>query len=90
MNKRDMSCVLFMNDKGDNPNRPDRRGTGVVFGRTVKLSAWEKLDKNGNPFLSISLDEVDENGAIVKTDATPEVKVEPPKKGPGRPKKLFD
>lgn len=51
--------VLFVNDKRDNPKRPDRTGTINVGGVEYKLSGWlatekdgtKKLDKNGNPFL---------------------------------------
>jgi hypothetical protein len=51
--------VLFVNDKGDNPKRPDRTGTATIDGVEYKLSGWlatdqdgsQKKDKNGNPFL---------------------------------------
>jgi hypothetical protein len=54
-----LTFVLFVNDKGDNPKRPDRTGTATIDGVEYKLSGWlatdqdgsPKKDKNGNPFL---------------------------------------
>lgn len=54
-----LTFVLFVNDKGDNPKRPDRTGTATIDGVEYKLSGWiatdqdgnSKKDKNGNPFL---------------------------------------
>lgn len=43
--------VLFVNDKGDNPKRPDRTGTLNVGGVEYKMSGWIRQGKNG-PFLS--------------------------------------
>ena len=46
--------VLFPNDKGDNPNRPDYKG--MFFDereREFKLSGWVKTSKKGDKFLSI-------------------------------------
>jgi len=51
--------ILFVNDKGDNPKRPDRTGKINVGGTEYKLSGWivtdedgrPKKDKNGHPML---------------------------------------
>lgn len=46
--------VLFPNDKGDNPKRPDYKG--MFFDereREFKLSGWVKTSKKGEKFLSI-------------------------------------
>ena len=49
------SGALFKNDKGDNPNRPDYKGTFTDGqGQELWLSAWVKKDKNGNSYMSIS------------------------------------
>lgn len=60
--------ILFVNDKGDNPKRPDRKGKLNVGGTNYKISGWivtdengkPKKDKNGNPMLrgKVKLDEV--------------------------------
>ena len=39
--------VLFKNDKGDNPKRPDYAGTMNVDGIEVTLSGWVKEGPNG-------------------------------------------
>lgn len=49
------SGALFKNDKGDNPSRPDYKGTFTdAQGQELWLSAWVKKDKNGNSYMSIS------------------------------------
>lgn len=43
--------ALFQNDKGDNPNRPDRTGRLNVDGVEYYIDGWLKKDKNGNSYL---------------------------------------
>lgn len=47
--------VLFHNDKGDNPNRPDMTGSCEIDGVEYKLSAWNKTSAKGTNFMSLSL-----------------------------------
>lgn len=47
--------VLFPNDKKGNEKRPDFTGDLNVDGVEYKLSAWKKMSKQGNSFLSISV-----------------------------------
>jgi uncharacterized protein (DUF736 family) len=47
--------VLFHNDKGDNPNRPDMTGSCEVDGVEYKISAWNKTSQKGSQFMSLSL-----------------------------------
>ena len=55
--------ALFRNDKGDNPKRPDYRGTLTINGVEYKASLWIRQDKKGNDYL---------NGSIeVKTEGAP-------------------
>lgn len=42
------SFVLFKNDKGDNPKRPDYRGKLYLGGEEYKLSAWIREQKDGS------------------------------------------
>jgi hypothetical protein len=47
--------LLSKNDKGDNPNRPDYKGSMNIEGREYWLSAWIKERKDGSgKFLSIN------------------------------------
>jgi hypothetical protein len=48
------SGVLFKNDKGDNPSRPDYKGSINVGGTDFWLSAWIK-DGNKGKFMSLSV-----------------------------------
>ena len=52
----EMKFALFENDKGDNPKRPDRRGTIQINGVEYKLSGWISTDKNGRRYLRGSVD----------------------------------
>lgn len=38
---------LFQNDKGDNPKRPDIKGTLMWKGELLELAGWQKDGKNG-------------------------------------------
>lgn len=50
--------VLFKNDKGNNPKRPDYRGTGNRDGREFNISGWIKESrKDGSKFLSLRFEE---------------------------------
>jgi hypothetical protein len=57
--------VLFRNDKGDNPKRPDYTGKLNVAGAEFKLSAWLKESAKGK-FLSISVQPVEAQTAAPK------------------------
>ena len=54
--------VMFDNDKGDNPNRPDFKGTINVEGTEYRISAWHKKSRGGVPFISLSVQPKTENG----------------------------
>jgi len=51
--------VLFKNDKGDNPKRPDYKGSINVNGVDRWLSAWIKDGKNGK-FMSLVIGDIKE------------------------------
>lgn len=40
--------AIFKNDKGDNPKRPDYRGTLNIDGREYKCSLWIREKKDGS------------------------------------------
>jgi hypothetical protein len=53
--------TLFVNDKGDNPKRPDYRGDAVLpDGTKMKLSCWLKEAANGKKFLSGKMEPMQE------------------------------
>lgn len=48
------SAVLFRNDKGNNPKRPDYRGSGNWNGQEFNISGWVKeARRDGSKFLSL-------------------------------------
>ena len=50
--------ALFKNDKRDNPNRPDYRGTvTLAVGKEMRMSAWIREAKSGIKYLSGTLSE---------------------------------
>ncbi len=56
---KDMSGILFKNDKGENPSRPDYRGDICINGQVYSLSAWIKDGRpgtkmEGRKFMSLS------------------------------------
>lgn len=51
--QKDGSGALFRNDKGDNPKRPDYRGSITLAGVEYELAGWLKPGKSGT-FLSLS------------------------------------
>jgi uncharacterized protein (DUF736 family) len=50
-----MKGVLFKNDKGENANRPDYRGTCVINNVDYNVSGWIKASKKtGDKYMSLS------------------------------------
>ena len=47
--------VLFSNKKKTSDKHPDRTGSLNVDGVEYWLSGWVKKDKNGQPFMSLSV-----------------------------------
>lgn len=50
---KDMSGVLFVNDRKDKDTHPDRTGTAMIGGVEYYVSGWLKKGKKG-PFLSLA------------------------------------
>ena len=47
--------VLFKNDKKENDQHPDYKGKINVGGTEYWLSAWIKMDKKGDSYMSLSV-----------------------------------
>ena len=48
---------VFVNDKGDNPKRPDYTGKGLFGGKEFQISLWKSTSKNGLDYLSGKISE---------------------------------
>jgi len=55
--QKDMTGSMFDNDKGDNPNRPDMRGSVTIDGTKYSLSAWHNESKAGKKYVSLKVSE---------------------------------
>jgi len=54
------SFTLFVNDKGDNPKRPDYRGDVILpDGTKMRLSGWIK-ESNGKRFISGKVEPIEQ------------------------------
>lgn len=54
------SGSLFINNRKEKPNHPDRTGKAMVGGIEFYVSGWLKETKNGEKWLSLSFKPVDE------------------------------
>jgi uncharacterized protein (DUF736 family) len=53
--------VLFKNDKGDNPKRPDYRGQiRTPEGEQCEVAVWVRRSKAGKPYMSLALQAITE------------------------------
>jgi hypothetical protein len=69
------SGILTINDKGDNPNRPDRKGSINVEGVEYWVSGWIKDGKEGSKlegqkYMSLKL-EPKEKSTVAPKPAAP-------------------
>jgi len=53
----DGQVSVFVNDKGDNPKRPDFTGKGLFKGEEFQISLWKSTSKNGLDYLSGKISE---------------------------------
>ena len=67
--------ALFKNDKGDNPKRPDYRGTMNVDGKEYVVSGWLRTAKtDGSKFISGTVQIPQKKADAPKPAAAPEHK----------------
>ena len=48
---------VFINDKGDNPKRPDYTGKGKFRGEMFSISLWKATSKDGKNYLNGQIQE---------------------------------
>lgn len=58
---------LFKNDRKDDAKFPDYKGSINVEGTEYWLSAWIKVSKDGNKFMSLSLKNKNADASFNKT-----------------------
>lgn len=67
---KDGQGSLFVNDKGENPARPDRTGKAMIGGKMYRISGWIKESTNGGkPWLSLSIQEEQQQAAAPVPEA---------------------
>lgn len=69
--QKDMTGVLFKNDRKTADNQPDYRGDIVVRGERLQLSAWIKTASNGKKFMSLAVSEPFSNAGQRQESAPP-------------------
>jgi uncharacterized protein (DUF736 family) len=61
--------VLFSNDQGDNPKRPNFKGSLNIGGKEYDIAAWNRTAKSGREFISLKVEEK----TIQQRDTAPDV-----------------
>ena len=52
--QRENSGALFRNQKRDSEKHPNAVGSALIGGVKYRVSAWTKVDKNGNKWQSLA------------------------------------
>ena len=63
--QKDMSGVLFVNDRKEKENQPDYKGRITVDGEERWLSCWEKESRAGGKYWSLAVSPMDPPVEIV-------------------------
>lgn len=64
--QRDMSGSLFRNDKRETDNHPNLKGSAMINGEEFWVSAWTKVSKSGEKWVSLSFQPKDKDKASAK------------------------
>lgn len=62
--QKDNSGALFVNDKKETENHPDRKGSAKIGGVDYWVSGWVNESKNGTKYMSMKFTEKEEAKAI--------------------------
>lgn len=57
--QQDNSGSIFVNDKKETANHPDRQGSALIDGVEYWVSGWLKKTQNGDPWLSLAFKKKD-------------------------------
>jgi hypothetical protein len=57
------SGAIFVNDRKESEKHPDRSGSLNVEGVDYWINGWLKKDRNGKPYMSLSVNRKDEKKA---------------------------
>lgn len=60
--QKDMSGVLFENDRKQQDSHPDRQGTITIAGVQYRLSGWIKRSQNGKRYCSLAASPMTDRG----------------------------
>lgn len=64
--------IIKRNDKGDNPQRPDYKGSLDVDGKQYWVAGWVRKRKDdGTPFLSIKIEAKEQQPAAAPAASDP-------------------
>ncbi len=63
------TASIFKNYKKEKDTHPDMKGEALIDGKSFRVSAWRKEDKNNNAWFSVALTEKDQNKPVM--DSTP-------------------
>ena len=61
--QRDNSGSLFKNDRKEKETHPDYKGSAMINGQEMWMSAWLKTASNGSKFMSFSFQAKDQQAA---------------------------
>lgn len=64
---KDLTGVLFKNDRKEQPNHPDRKGSCLIDGKEYWVAGWLK-DGKGGQFLSLAFTAKDAAKSAPKRD----------------------
>lgn len=75
--QKDMNGVLFKNDRKEKPNHPDYKGSAMVNGQDMWISAWIKPTRDGTGrFMSLAFSPKEKQPQ--DRQARPRTRYEPP------------
>lgn len=60
---RDNTGSIFKNNRKEKDSHPDMKGDIMIDGKSYWVSAWRKIDKNGNPWYSFSVKAKDDQAS---------------------------
>jgi len=70
--QRDNSGSLFKNDRKEKENHPDYKGSCMVGGVEMWMSAWLKTGANGTKFMSFSFQPKDQQQPATQQPPAPQ------------------